>query len=77
MVVAVWRDGVIEALSFTPSAADAGYFGPTAVHDDGPVIDVEDHDGPFWTAIQNVFSSDPRPIPIDPHFGSPCITWVE
>lgn len=51
-IFAEWVDGKIVRLSFTPAAADAGYFGPSAVLFDGADIDVEDTDGPFWRAMQ-------------------------
>jgi hypothetical protein len=53
-------DGVLTSLTFTPAAADAGYFGPAAVYYDGPEAAADgvdwapdDTDGELWHGIQN------------------------
>lgn len=56
----------IEQLTFTPSAGDAGYFGPKAIVWSGPEAfedhealeeDVEDVEGRFWAAVREYLAT--------------------
>jgi hypothetical protein len=62
---ATYKDGRIVGMTWTPSAGDAGYFGPSAFAyelDSGmrfsAPLDVEDADGPFWRSMQNALAAD-------------------
>ena len=51
-VVADYENGHVTEIVFTPFASSAGYFGPSALLDDGKALDIESTTGPFWTAVQ-------------------------
>lgn len=60
-VAAIYSEGIITEITFTPHASGAGYFGPSAIveefEDD---LNVEDVDGPFWRAVQNYLAEHPN-----------------
>lgn len=68
--LATYREGEIVRWTFLPAASDAGYSGPAAVYDDDQGVDlaVDDVDGPFWKAVQNVLG------PVD---GRITVVWEE
>lgn len=63
-VYAVYRDGRIVKVVFTPHASAAGYFGPAATVDEGDEdLDVESTDGPFWKAMQKFMAGGEGRLP--------------
>lgn len=53
-------EGRIVSLTFSPSASNAGYFGPAAeVIEGDTALDVDSTDGPFWRAVQTTLARGP------------------
>lgn len=68
-VSAVYRDGEVVSLKFTPSAGHFGYHGPVAeVLEGDEDLDVKDTDGGFWLAVRRYLGTLP---------GRRSIEWTE
>jgi hypothetical protein len=62
-VLAHYEGGAITEITFLCSGSDAGYFGAAAVRwDGGENLNVEDTDGPFWTAMQRYIAGSDEPV---------------
>jgi hypothetical protein len=63
IVVAAFKDGEVNSITFAPLASDAGYFGPAAVVTEGDAdLDVTSTDGSFWRAVQAFLQFEDRSI---------------
>lgn len=58
-VLATFEGGRVTSIAFSPSASDAGYFGPKATlwDGDGGTFNLEDVDGAFWQGVRDYLAS--------------------
>lgn len=63
VVIAHYEGGAVTEIEFWPHASNAGYFGPAAQLSDGNTdLDIEETDGPFWTAMQTYIAGGYEPV---------------
>lgn len=62
-VIAHYEGGAITEIVFMPHGSNAGYFGPSAELSDGDEdLEIEDTEGPFWTAMQKYIAGSDEPV---------------